>query len=75
MSKCWVLYSDDVTPLGIEHDHWIKDEALVAYDDWCKKFPFAEFILYEVENKDEANEKWHIFSRREGAWPEDINKE
>jgi len=69
MSKCWIVYSDDVLPLGIEMDYWVRDDAEAAFDDWCRRYPFAEFYFYEVENYGESDEKpWRQLDYREGAY-------
>jgi hypothetical protein len=72
MSKCWIIYSDDVAPLGIEMDYWVYNDAVVAFDDWCKRYPFAELYLYEVVNYEQADEKpWVIIDYREGVYTKD----
>lgn len=69
MSKCWVVYSEEApTLMGMELDFWIKDEAIAAFNRECRTFPFAEFVLYEVIDKDEPNEKWSQIDYREGAY-------
>lgn len=68
-NKCWVVYSDDVTPTGLEIDFWVFDDAQAAFDKNCRDYPFAEFYLYQVENYNEADEKpWRQIDYREGAY-------
>lgn len=69
MSKCWVVYSDDITPVGLEVDYWVKDDAITEFDRVCKTYPFAEIYLYEVTDYNEATEKpWVQIDYREGAY-------
>jgi hypothetical protein len=64
MNRCWIVYSDDVLPLGIEYDYWVLADAEIAYGTVCQQYLDAHIKLYICYDRDEPNERWELLKER-----------